>query len=278
MMIRTIGFVFLVVFLLGCVASSPAPVIEETALDSVDASNAPIVNGPGKVIEFCNFGTVEENEECFEDAFVTCEKALGMFWTTLDDAVLHFETLGIEDNGNCGVRVTVTIEESAFFGQTANCSVPKSPASGEHAEPFFDSYEIGMDTCTGTFVDAIVKSAQSLVVEENEPSPVPAPVKEFSFTVNESGVVGTKEFTVNEGDVVRFTITVDTQDVSFNGEQVYGPPKTSANPKSIFDAGHLKPGQTKTVEFVATGTFEFAVYWPGSSVLKGKGKVSVIEN
>jgi hypothetical protein len=229
------------------------------------------------MIVFCDAGSSEDNAECFEDAFESCQRSIGVFWETTDGSPLQFESQGLDVvTGECLVRVSVVDDASAFFGQSANCSIAQSPAGGEHDAPYFDSYLIGPSTCVGTYVDAIVKDAQSTPAP---PAANPAPsVKEFSIVVNESGVVGTDTFNVKKGDVVTLTITVDVTDVSFNGEEVFGPAKKGLpQDQYVFYAGHILPGKSQTVTFVAEKSFDFGVYWPGPSVLKGKGHFVVTE-
>lgn len=279
------GLVFL--FLLGCVSSpsTPAPAVPapdtEFQEDVLPFVPDPVLPAPGASVIFCDAGSNEENAECFEDAFVTCQRSIGVFWETTDGSPLQFESLGLDViTGECLVRVNVVDDASAFFGQSANCSIAQSPSGGEHDSPYFDSYLIGPSTCEGTYVDAIV---QNSMPSSNTPDPPvqPAPqpsVKEFSIVVNENGVVGTKTFNVTKGDTVKLTITVDVTDVSFNGEDVYGPAqKGLPQDQYVFYAGHILPGESKTVEFVAQESFDFGVYWPGSSVLKGKGNFVVSE-
>ena len=271
----------LLTLFLGCVSPSAAPPVADTTPsptgDVTETSTTGIV-APGDPIIFCNAQTSEENEECFEEAFETCEKTLGVFWETSDGYSLVFETKGLDStSGNCLVRVTAGDTESQFYGQSADCSIPKSPASDTHDEPYFDSYEIGPDTCTGTYIDSIVKSSATAA-----PSPTPQPpatpaLKEFSFSVDDDGVLGTSEFIVNKGDTVRLNIAVATSNVSFGGAWVRGPAgsKLANDSDYIFTTGNVSPGASKQVEFTANTSFEFGIYWPGSNVLKGKGKVTV---
>jgi len=284
--IGIIGVLFLL-FVMGCVSSPPpaptTPVVQEPEFqeDVLPFVPDPIVAAPGPMVVFCDAGNNEDNAECFEEAFVTCERSIGVFWETSDGSPLQFESQGVDViTGECLVRVNVVDDSSAFFGQSANCSIAQSPAGGEHEVPYFDSYLIGPSTCEGTYVDTIV---QNSTPSSNSPSPpvqtTPQPsVKEFSIVVNEKGVVGTKTFDVKKGDKVKLTITVDVTDVSFNGEDVYGPAqKGLPQDQYVFYAGHILPGKSKTVEFVANESFDFGVYWPGSSVLKGKGNFVVTE-
>ncbi|MEK6970966.1 MAG: hypothetical protein AABW68_04765 [archaeon] len=276
------GLLFL--FLAGCVSPPPLPssnsgdvLLEDDVLPFVPD---PILPSPGSVVVFCDEDTSDENAECFEEAFESCARAVGVFWETSDGYSLQFESQGLDTlTGACLVRVSVADDSSQFFGQSAQCSIEQSPAGMGHESPFFDSYLIGPSTCTGAYVDSIVKDAPSTppnppVVAASTPN-----VKEFSIVVNEDGVVGTSTFDVMKGDLVTLMITVDTSDVSFNGEEVYGPAQKGLPvDQYIFYAGHILPGQSKTVEFVAQESFDFGVYWPGSSVLKGKGQFVVSGN
>lgn len=279
-----VGGLFLL-FVLGCVSSPPAaapvvtaPEFEEDVLPFVPD---PVVPAPGTSVVFCDTGSNEDNAECFEDAFETCQRSIGVFWETSDGSPLQFESQGLDTvTAECLVRVNVVDDSSAFFGQSANCSIAQSPAGGEHDSPYFDSYLIGPSTCTGTYVDSIVQNSTPSSGTTTPPvasSPAPS-VKEFSIVVNESGVVGTKTFDVKKGDTVKLTITVDVTDVSFNGEEVFGPAqKGLPQDQYVFYAGHILPGKSATVEFVADESFDFGVYWPGPTVLKGKGNFVVTE-
>ncbi len=278
---KNILFVLGVVLILaGCTSPSATAPLDTTtnppASNTVETSTTGIV-APGDPIIFCNSQTIEENEECFEEAFETCEKTLGVFWETSDGYSLVFETKGIDaSTGNCLVRVTAGDTDSQFYGQSADCSIAKSPASETHDEPYFDSYSIGPDTCVGTYIDSIVKSSANTAPPQT-PAPSTPTLKEFSFSVDDDGVIGTNEFSVNKGDTVRLNITVATSNVSFGGAWVRGPAgsKLANDSDYIFTTGNVSPGASKTVEFVANDSFEFGIYWPGSNVLKGKGKVTV---
>lgn len=269
--------VFVFVTLLGCVS----PTASNDAVLSPASPNVPplqVENGPGTPVIFCNAFSPEENEECFEDAFETCEKALGVFWKTSDGFPLYFETLGLDTaSGKCRVRVNPSDDESIFFGQSAACAVEKSPPDESHSTSFFDVYSIGPDSCSGTFVDALTASLSKTNSSDSSPSQPSAPlVKEFSFSVDDSGVVGANEFSVSAGDTVRLTITTSTSNVSFGGSWTRAPAGPKLNDSEyIFSTGTVSPGGSKTVEFTAQESFEFGIYWPGSNVLKGKGKIVV---
>ncbi len=245
-----------------------SPIIIETSTNVQASQGEPVI--------FCNTQTLEENEECFEDAFLACKKTIGEFWKTTDGYSLVFETKGIDSaTENCLVRVTPGDSDSQFAGQSAECVIPLTPADDEHDQSYFDSYDIGMDTCNGSYTDAIVKSAdEGAIVDTASPAPS---IKTFSFRVDDDGVVGTKEFVVSKGDTVRLTIAVATSNVSFGGAWTRGPAGSKLQDESeyIFTTGNLSPGESTTVEFPADASFEFGIYWPGSNVLKGKGKVTV---
>ncbi len=294
---RWVGMVLVlgILVLAGCTVNtppvSPPPSPSGSTETIISETNLNIENSPGDAMVFCNAGDEEENQECFESVFATCQRVVGTFWETSDDVPLAFESRGLDDEGNCRVRVTVlsdSLEETPFAGQSSTCLVSKSPAMGERTEPFFDAYSIGPSTCTGSYVDAIQKGFEEPEptdsLDDSSPEPLqtepdsPAPVS-FSILVNEGGVDGTSEFTMKKGAAVTLTITVDVKDVSFNGEQVIGPAeKGLPADQYIFNSGHLLPGKSVTVDFVANESFEFGVYWPGPSVLKGKGKFTVEEN
>lgn len=270
------------VLLMGCVSNPPIHSVSNS--DSMSDSTTGMMDHPEVNNPFtdCTHDSEAANEECFEELFMDCSVGTGMFWHTSDNAPLLFESKGLDSEGKCQVHVSVSSDaESAFAGQSAECAVEKSPAMGEHNAPFFDVYSIGPGRCEGPLVDAIRQSADepdSTPADTNETmneTPAPA-VKTFSFTISEGGVVGQKEFVVNAGDTVELTFTVDTHDVSFNGEQVLGPAqKGLPADEYVFNTGQILPGKSKTVTFVADHTFDFGVYWPGPSVLKGKGTIRV---
>ncbi len=263
-------FVFSLFFLAGCVSPSPA-LNDQVPLPPTSNENPPVQTPVVDLIQ-CTASGAHDREECFEDAFASCQKVSAVFWETPDGFELRFESKGFDDAGNCLVHVSVDDSASQFAGQSADCVIVQTPADDEHASPYFDVYLIGMDTCTGTYTDTIVTSAAPV-----PPQTSPAPsLKEYSFTVDDDGVVGAKEFFVSKGDTVRLTISVSTSNVSFGGAWTRAPagPKLSSDADYIFTTGNVSPGGSKTIEFTANTSFEFGIYWPGSNVLKGKGKIT----
>lgn len=284
-----IGGIVLALVLSGCVNPTTTPTYEATDNPNPipDNQTNPILQiGPGDSIVLCDDEDLEENAECFEDALVSCQRVVGTFWSTSDGFPLAFESFGLTTEGTCSVRVTVLSDdqsETQFAGTSANCLIEKSPANEEHSTAFFDSYLIGPSTCTGSYVDAIqttsIATETPLSPDQMDSEPTTSNVKEFSIMVSEKGVIGEKTFTVKKGDLVKLTITVDVKDVSFNGEQIIAPAQKGLEASEyIFDSGHQKPGQVQTFEFVAEESFDFGVYWPGPTVLKGKGNFVVEEN
>lgn len=160
------GLILILLVLSGCASSPP---VSSTKTIPLNNSYAPelvssVQNvGPGDSVTFCTAGSDEENEKCFRDAFSTCEKAIGVFWKTSDGFSLLFETLGLDTlQENCRVRMTAADTDSQFYGQSANCIIPKSQENSQHTQPFFDVLSIDTSTCSGTYVDTIVRSSTTI--------------------------------------------------------------------------------------------------------------------
>lgn len=270
---------------LGCVSSPPAnnssssnTIGVSTNTPSVIESYSPTIAAAGDHVEFCTTGTSQENEECFEEQFDDCSRAVGVFWKTMDGYPLMFESQGLdEETGKCLVHVDVHDDQSQFFGQYANCLVGKVPS--ESGELHYDVYSLGTETCTGSYVSAMQKDTTPTAVSEPTPVTSTPAEKSFSILANDNGVVGEKNFTVKKGDVVHLTIAIDTHSISFGGEWVRAPsgPKLADESKYVFTSGDLSPGSSKVVTFTAEKTFQYAVYWPGTNVLKGTGTFTVEE-
>ena len=272
----------------GCLSPSSgentltsSPIVSSEVLPSGNnVDESVFLETPGEDRVVCNQSSPYAIEECFEEAFATCQRVSGVFWKTSDGAPLLFESQGPSDDAGtfCVVRVSVfsdSLSETAFAGQSARCLVPISPPSDPLSSIMkFDVYSIGPETCTGSYVDAIQKTLST--------SPFPSPTSTpnatpFSIVVNDSGVVGEKSFTVSKGTLVELTVMVSSSGASFGGETVRAPAgsKLANDSDYLFTTGHLSPGQSKTVTFVAEESFEFGGFWPGSNVLKGKGKFIV---
>lgn len=104
------------------------------------------------------------------------------------------------------------------------------------------------------------------------PTPTP-PVKEemaetqsFIIEGDDSGLYPS-EIKVKKGDGVEITFKVRSSGVYFGGLDFRGSP--------YFNTGTIKPGESKTIKFTASETFNFSSYWPASGVLKATGKVIV---
>lgn len=262
-----------ILFLSGCAAPAPAPIndtpviIEETTdlIPTPSGIMVPPNLGPGPELVLCDVADEHENEECFEEALLQCEHAVASFWKTADGEILNFEVLNLTEEDTCRVRVYVDADsQSAFAGQAATCVLPRE-------EGVFDAYAITMETCSGTLVESIQKTPP---VEAQPSSPS---VQSFSFTVDDDGVLGQQTFTVPKGSTVELTISVATSNVSFGGATIRGPAGNQNTVASIFDTGHIAPGQTATVSFVANQSFDFAVYWPSSNVQKGPKAQILVE-
>ena len=268
-----LGIVFLV-FLAGC-ATAPSP-LPQSPVDTGDnpppalsGTEAPVQPGPGPELIFCDSEDTHESEECFEDALLQCAHAVASFWKTSDGEVLNFEVLNLTAEDTCRVRVFVDLNStSAFAGQSATCVLSRE-------EDVFDAYSITTETCSGSFVESIQKTPVSSPLTQTQP---PAPsVQPFSFTVDDDGVQGEQTFTIVKGNTVQFTITVATSNVSFGGATIRGPAGNQNQVSPIFSTGHLAPGQSTTIEFVPSQSFDFAVYWPSSNVQKGAKAHVVVE-
>ncbi len=72
--------------------------------------------------------------------------------------------------------------------------------------------------------------------------------------------------TVNEGDNVKVTFKVREDNVYYGGLDFRS---------SYFNTGKIRPGSSKTVEFIADKTFTYTSYWPSSNVKKADGTVVV---
>lgn len=83
--------------------------------------------------------------------------------------------------------------------------------------------------------------------------------KQFSISADDSSYSPTGSINVNKGDIVRITFNVKTTGVNFGGLDFRS---------SEFDTGTIKPGGSKTVEFVADSSFSISSYWPGSNTKK----------
>lgn len=99
-----------------------------------------------------------------------------------------------------------------------------------------------------------------------QPAPTTTPtqqpttaVKEFSITADDASYSPSGSINVKRGDKVKITFNVKTSGVRFGGLDFRS---------SEFDTGTIKPGNSKTVEFVADKSFSISSYWPGSNTKK----------
>lgn len=110
---------------------------------------------------------------------------------------------------------------------------------------------------------------QTQIQEKPQPTAPTAPtaptsqpttaVKEFSITADDSSYLPSGSINVKKGDKVKITFNVKTSGVKFGGLDFRS---------SEFDTGTIKPGSSKTVEFVADKSFSISSYWPGSNTKK----------
>lgn len=113
-----------------------------------------------------------------------------------------------------------------------------------------------------------VDSTGSPQVEEPAAMPPPAPaVKTFTIEADDRGFYPTGNITVNNGDVVRITFKVRTENVYFGGLDFRGAP--------YFTTPRVNPGGETTVEFTADKSFTYRSYWPNSNQLKATAQVTV---
>jgi len=75
------------------------------------------------------------------------------------------------------------------------------------------------------------------------------------------------QIAVKKGNTVRITFKARLQGTYYGGLEF----KSSA----WGTTGTVKPGEKKTIEFVAENDFEFKSYWPSTGVLKATGKAVV---
>lgn len=94
------------------------------------------------------------------------------------------------------------------------------------------------------------------------------PVKEFTIKVSDAGFEPT-EIEVNKGDLVRIHFEVSSENTHENGVRIVSPIWN--------EAPALMPGDTQDVEFTATETFDYRLFWMAGNLLKGKGTVTVNE-
>lgn len=102
-----------------------------------------------------------------------------------------------------------------------------------------------------------------------EPAPAPAPAPEpepiqpqtynFSLTADDYSATPS-EFSVKSGSQVTLTFNVSSEKVYYGGLDFRSP---------IISTGTILPGQSKTITFSASSSFEFIPYWPASQVRKG---------
>lgn len=91
-------------------------------------------------------------------------------------------------------------------------------------------------------------------------------IQQFTLEADDSGFYPTSEITVEKGSEVELTFKVRTSNVYYGGLQFIS---------SKFNTGSVKPGESKTVEFIADEPFAFTSYWPLAGVAKASGKVTV---
>lgn len=91
----------------------------------------------------------------------------------------------------------------------------------------------------------------------------------FSVTAR-SEAFSPSSMTVDAGDEVTITFSVPADDSYCCGLQVKAP--------GAFDTGAIGRGQSKTVTFTAAKAFTFTSYWPGTSVRKADGTVTVMSS
>ena len=112
----------------------------------------------------------------------------------------------------------------------------------------------------------ILFEIKKVVTESPPPLPITAMnTKEFNIEGDDSNLYPGK-ITVNKNDKVKITFKVKQQGVYYGGLDF-----TS----DYFSTGTIKPGEQKTIEFIADKTFTFISYWPATSVEKARGQIIV---
>ena len=93
-------------------------------------------------------------------------------------------------------------------------------------------------------------------------------VKVFTLEADDLGFYPDGTVTVNKGDNVEIEFVVRTSGTYYGGldfrSSIWG------------DTGTVKPGEAKTVQFIANDSFIFTSYWPVSNVKKTDGHVVVV--
>jgi hypothetical protein len=101
-----------------------------------------------------------------------------------------------------------------------------------------------------------------------QPPPL-GPLREFTIEANDYGFYPSGDITVNKGEQVKITFKVRTDGVYYGGLQM------KSDMENIFDTGTLKPGEIKTVEFVAERSFTYSSWWPAQARKKKTATVTV---
>jgi len=108
-------------------------------------------------------------------------------------------------------------------------------------------------------------------VSQEEQEEMQAQATEFTIEADDKGFYmdGDKitEINVNNGDSVKITFNVRSGGVYFGG--------LDFRSKIWDDTGKVLPGESTTVEFTSSETFEVKSYWPASNKLKAVMKVIV---
>ena len=91
-------------------------------------------------------------------------------------------------------------------------------------------------------------------------------VQELTLEADDKGFYPENKITVEKDKTARVTFRVRTSNVYYGGLQIKG---------TLFNTGDIRPGSSKTVEFVATSDSTFASYWPSSGVKKADGRIVV---
>jgi len=81
---------------------------------------------------------------------------------------------------------------------------------------------------------------------------------EFTINANDDDA-DLKVLNVKKGDTVKVTFKIDTERVYYGGMEFRS---------DVVNTGEIKPGDSKTVTFVADKSFDLVPYWPASDVKK----------
>ena len=157
--------------------------------------------------------------------------------------------------------------------------------TGKTYDVFIDGYSKGYDsqdngsiasatdytTILSTFIftkDIATATPPATTPPTTTPTPTPptATIQNFSITADDNTATP-KEITVTKNAIAEITFNVSATNVYYGGLDFRS---------SVVNSGTIHSGESKTISFTATNSFEFTPYWPSSQVAKPyKIKVTV---